>query len=299
MIEAIRVILSTGANNPARPDMMWRTLSKEDLVASPVFSAGDEFKHGTTYTRNGETVSPDELQQQFDQPAAGPVETGRMSYEGVISKTSGMILLALLVAIPGYMFYSYPLMLATAIGGLVLALVLAFKSTTPPALALTYAAVEGYFLGSISTYIETRYAVPGAAVQALLATGVTFAVCLVLYRSGRVRYTPKMAKFLLIGSISYGAFVLINFGMLAFGMTDSPFGMRTGVEIMGIPLGVFIGAFAVILACVALIGDFDFVENGVKNGLPAHYDWKAAFAIVVTLAWLYIEFLRLIAILRR
>ena len=74
-------------------------------------------------------------------------------------------------------------------------------------------------------------------------------------------------------------------------------GMRTGADIMGIPLGVFIGAFAVVLACVSLVADFDFIENAVKNGAPKHVEWKAAFGLVLTLVWLYIEFLRIIAIL--
>ncbi|WP_084039336.1 Bax inhibitor-1/YccA family protein [Demequina sp. NBRC 110053] len=267
-------------------------------MASPVFSSNSAFKPGQTYDVNGTPVTEADLEQQYAMPSAGPVETGRMSYEGVITKASGMILLAFLTAIPGYMFFNFAGLMISAIAGMVLGLVLAFKKVTTPALALAYAAIEGYFLGSISTYIETAFDVPGAALQALLATACTFAVCLWLYKSGRVRYTPKMQKFLMIGGISYLLFSLVNIGLMIFGGTDSAWGLRTGVEIAGIPLGVLIGAFAVILGCVSLIGDFDFVENGVKNGLPQHFDWKAAFGIVVTLVWLYIEFLRIIAILQ-
>jgi len=267
-------------------------------VASPVFSSDKAFKPGATINQDGSTVSASDLQYQFDQPSAGPVDRGRMSYEGVIAKTSGMIILAFLTAVPGYMFFNFAGLMVSAIGGMILGLVLAFKKTTTPALAILYAAVEGYFLGSLSQYIETAFDVPGAALQALLATACTFAVCLWLYRSGRVRYTPKLQKFLMIGGISYLLFSLVNIGMMLFGATDSAWGLRTDVEIMGLPLGVLIGAFAVILGCISLIGDFDFVDNGVKNGLPAEYDWKAAFGIVVTLVWLYIEFLRIIAILQ-
>jgi uncharacterized YccA/Bax inhibitor family protein len=267
-------------------------------VASPVFNTDSAFKPGKTVDVNGKPVTAEDLQHQYDMPAAGPVETGRMSYEGVISKTAGMVILAFITAIPGYMFFNFAGLMVSAIAGMVLGLVLAFKKITTPALAIAYAAIEGYFLGSLSFYIETAFDVPGAALQALLATACTFAVCLWLYKSGRVRYTPKMQKFLMIGGISYLLFSLVNIGLMIFGGTDSAWGLRTEFEIMGIPLGVLIGAFAVILGCVSLIGDFDFVENGVKNGLPQHYDWKAAFGIVVTLVWLYIEFLRIIAILQ-
>ncbi|WP_062136066.1 Bax inhibitor-1/YccA family protein [Demequina aestuarii] len=267
-------------------------------MASPAFSTNSAFKPGATYHQNGKAVSASDLQHQFDQPDAGPIDTGRMSYEGVITKTAGMVVLAGLLAIPGYMFPNIGLTIGAGVVGFVLSLVLIFKKVTPPALAIAYAAVEGYFLGGITTFIETNYNAPGAGLQALIATACTFAVCLWLYHSGRVRYTPKLQKFLMIGGISYIAFSLVNVGMMIFGGTDSAWGLRTQIDVFGIPLGVLIGAFAVILACVSLIGDFDFVENGVKNGLPAHYDWKAAFGIVLTLVWLYIEFLRIIAILQ-
>ncbi|MFV0633810.1 Bax inhibitor-1/YccA family membrane protein [Demequina sp.] len=267
-------------------------------MASPVFSSDSAFKPGKTIDVNGNPVTADDLRQQFEMPSAGAADRGLMSYEGVISKTTGMVILAFIMAVPGYMFFSYAGLVVSAIAGMVLGLVLAFKKVTPPALALVYAAIEGYFLGSLSIYVETAFNVPGAALQALLATACTFAVCLWLYKSGRVRYTPKMQKFLMIGLISYALFSLVNLGLMIFGATGSAWGLRTEADIAGIPLGVIIGAFAVILGCISLIGDFDFVENGVRAGLPQHYDWKAAFGIVVTLVWLYVEFLRIIAILQ-
>lgn len=267
-------------------------------MASPVFSSNNAFQPGRTVDVNGQPVSAADLQHQFDQPSAGPVDTGRMSYEGVISKTAALIVLAFVLAIPGFMFPIFPAIIAAGITGLVLGLVLAFKRTTPPALVVVYAAIEGYFLGGLTAYIEIAFDVPGAGLQALLATGSTFAVVLWLYKSGRVRYTSKMRKFFIIGASSYLLFSLVNVGVMIFGSSNDAWGMRTGVEIAGIPLGILVGAFAVILGCISLIGDFDFIENGVKNGLPANFEWRAAFGLVVTLVWLYIEFLRIIAILQ-
>ena len=265
-------------------------------MASPVFSSNKAFQSGQTVDVNGQPMSTADLQSQFDQPSAGPADTGRMGYEGVISKTAGLLLLAFLVAIPAFILPIFPLVIGAAVVGLVLGLVIAFKRTTSPALVVAYAAIEGYFLGGITAYIETSFAVPGAGLQALLATGSTFAVVLWLYKTGRVRYTSKMRKFFIIGGLSYLAFSLVNVGVMVFGNTGDAWGMRTGVEVMGIPLGILVGAFAIILGCISLIADFDFIENGVKNGLPANFEWRAAFGLVVTLVWLYIEFLRIIAI---
>lgn len=265
-------------------------------MASPVFSSNNAFQPGGTIDMNGQPVSADQLQQQFDQPAADAQQMGRMGYDGVIAKTAALLVLAFVTAIPAFLFPIFPLVIATAVVGLVLGLVIAFQRKTRPALVITYAAIEGYFLGGITAYIEASFDVPGAGVQALLATGSTFAVVLWLYKSGRVRYTSKMRKFLIIGGLSYLAFSLVNIGVMIFGNTGDAWGMRTGVEIAGIPLGVLVGAFAIILGCVSLIADFDFIENGVKKGLPANFEWRAAFGLVVTLVWLYIEFLRIIAI---
>lgn len=266
-------------------------------MSSPVFSSGSEFKPGATFDQQGNQVSADQLQQMYDAPSATAVDTGRMSYEGTILKTAGIAILTMLAAVPGYIYPNIALMWVGAIAAFVLSLVIIFQKRANPVLIAVYAVAEGYFLGAITAWVETRFDIPGAGLQALLATFVTFAVCLALYKSGRVRYTSKMRKFLLIGGISYLLFSLVNVGYMIFGSSGSAWGMRSDVEIMGIPLGVLLGAFAVILACVSLIGDFDFIENAVKGGAPEHVEWKAAFGLILTLVWLYIEFLRIIAIL--
>jgi uncharacterized YccA/Bax inhibitor family protein len=122
----------------------------------------------------------------------------------------------------------------------------------------------------------------------VLGTLSVFGAALFLYRSGRVRVTPKFQRTVLIAGAGYLVFCLINFGIVMF--TDS--------NLRGGWLGIAIGLFAITLAAAFLIMDFDFAEQGVKNGLPERYSWLAAFGLVVTLVWLYIEFLRLISILR-
>jgi len=266
-------------------------------VASPVFSSGKEFKPNATFAQMNAPVSAEALEAQFNLPDAEPQRPGVMTYEGTITKTALIALLVGLAAVPGVLFPHYAAMWAGAIVGFVLSLVIIFQKKANPALIAIYAIAEGYFLGAITSFIE-RWTGPGPGVQALLATFITFAVCLYLYRSGKVRYTSKMRKFLLIGGISYLAFSLVNLGYMIFSDSNAAWGLRSEVMLGPVPLGVALGAFAVILACVSLIADFDFIENAVKNRAPEHVEWKAAFGLILTLVWLYIEFLRIIAILQ-
>jgi uncharacterized YccA/Bax inhibitor family protein len=303
----LQVIPTDDGDSPPVSTILRRPPDEEIHVASPIFGQSKEFQPAsgaeahnaamtTASTQHG-VVATSDLNAQYNAPSATAADMGRMTYEGVIAKTAGVGILVLIFAVPGYMFPNTIGMIAGAIVGLVLGLILAFQTRPKPALIALYAIAEGYFLGAITIYIEQAYDVPGAGLQALLATGITFGVCLALYKSGKVRYTAKMQKFLIIGGISYLGFGLVNLGYMIFSDSTSGFGMREDMYIGPVPLGIVIGAFAVLLACVSLIGDFDFIENGVKRGLPDWFEWKAAFGLIVTLVWLYIEFLRIIAIL--
>ena len=200
-------------------------------MASPVFRSGKEFKPNATFDQSGNVVTVSQLEAQYAAPSATAVDTGRMSYEGTITKTAGIAILAAIVAVPGYLFPNVGLMFIGAIVGFVLSLIIVFRKKASPALIAIYAVAEGYFLGAITTYVETSFKVPGAGLQALLATGITFAVCLTLYRTGVVRYTSKMRKFMLIGFVAYGAFSLVNLGYMIFGSSGSAWGLRLSVRL--------------------------------------------------------------------
>ena len=250
----------------------------------------------TTYTTVGGQQLQD-LERTYAGPSATPVQTGRMTYDDVIMKSGG--LLAVIVTTAAAAWFLFPgnalVMITGLIGGLVLGLVNAFKREPSPALILGYAAFEGLFLGGISVLFEAAYG--GIVLQAVLATFATFAATLALFRSGRVRVTPKFTRTVLIAGAGYLLFSLVNLGLQFFGVLDNPWGLR-GATIMGIPLGVVIGLAAVVLAAAFLVMDFDAIKRGVEGGIPARFAWSAAFGLVVTLVWLYLEFLRLLAILR-
>ena len=246
-----------------------------------------------------QAMSNDQLQDLYNRPAAGPADTGRMTFDDVIMKTAaclGAVIAGAAVTLVVAQGLASMLMIVGALGGFVLALVNTFKKQPSPALILAYAALEGLFLGGLTRILDGMF--PGVGLQAVIGTLSVFAVTLVLFKSGKVRATPKAMRFFMIALIGYAVFALINMVMMWTGAVNSPFGLRTSLEIFGIPLGVFIGLLAIGLAAFSLIMDFTSIEAGVRAGAPQRFSWTAAFGLTVTLVWLYVEIIRLLAILR-
>lgn len=241
-------------------------------------------------------ASAQALEQMYGAPPATTRDTGRLTYDDVIVKTGG--LLALLVAVAAATWSLAPgLWPVGMIVGLVLGLVNAFKKTPSPALIVAYTVAQGVFLGGISLLFQTMTfdgtSVQPIVMQAVLGTFATFGAALFLFKSGRVRVTPKFTRWLMISLVGYLAFSVLNL-VLSFFMASDGFGpLRNGW------MGVAVGLFAVGLAAATLIMDFDAVKRGVEQGVPAKFAWTAAFGLIVTLVWLYLEILRLLAIFNR
>ncbi len=260
-------------------------------------------QYGTPYGTAGAGVqdtpsaaSPQYLEQMYGAPPATTRDTGRLTYDDVIVKTGG--LLALLVVVAAATWFVAPgLWPIGMIVGLVLGLVNAFKKSPSPALIVAYTVAQGVFLGGISLAFQNMTfdgtSVQPIVLQAVLGTMATFGAALFLFKSGRVRVTPKFTRWLLISMVGYLAFSLLNF-VLSFFMASEGFGpLRNG------PVGILVGLFAVGLAAASLIMDFDAIKRGVEQGVPAKFAWTAAFGLIVTLVWLYLEILRLLAIFNR
>lgn len=240
-----------------------------------------------------QNMTNEQLQQMYNQPAAGPADTGRMTFDDVIVKTAaclGVLLVGAAVTMFVSMSLASLLMIVGALGGFVLALVNTFKKQPSPALILAYAGLEGLFLGGLTRVLDTMY--PGVGLQAVLGTLSVFTVTLVLFKSGKVRATPKAMKFFLIAMVGYALFSVVNLVMMVTGLTTEPFGLRSGI------IGVAIGILAIGLAAFSLVMDFTSIEAGVRSGAPQRFSWTAAFGLTVTLVWLYVEIIRLLAILR-
>ena len=241
-------------------------------------------------------MTPEQLQYMYDRPTASPVDTDRMSYEDTIVKT----LLAFGVLVVGAVAgWNLPpvVWIVGALVGFVLALVNTFKKKPSPGLILTYAFFEGLFVGGISNYFQTAFpqATASSRRPCSARSACSSSRCS-LFRSGKVRATPKATRFFLIAMVGYMAFSLVNLVLMWTGVTQSAFGLM-GVTLFGIPLGVLIGIFVVVMAAYSLILDFDQIKTGVERGAPRIYAWTAAFGLIVTLVWLYLEILRILAII--
>jgi len=170
-----------------------------------------------------------------------------------------------------------------------------FKKEPSAPLILAYAAAQGVFVGGISYIFEQT--APGIVVQAVLATLTVVGVTLALFASGKIRASKRATKIFLIAMVGYLVFSLINVGLQMFGVIDMPFGLGSA-EIAGIPLGVILGVLCIILGAYSLVLDFDFIQRGVQNKAPRKFGWLGAFGIMVTVIWLYLEILRMLAIAR-
>lgn len=237
--------------------------------------------------------SAQELDELYSRPSATPADTGRMSYEDTVMKT--IITFGVLLAGAVLGWFVPVLALPGFIVGLVLAIVNIFKKQPSRALILSYAGFQGLFVGGISAIFNTMW--EGIVTQAVFGTLGVVGVTLFLFLSGRVRTSPKATRIFLVAMVGYLAFSLVNFGLVMFGATDSMFGLRS-VEILGIPLGAILGVLIVLLAAYSLVMDFESIKAGVEQGAPRVFGWQAAFGIVVTVVWLYVEILRILAILR-
>ena len=260
---------------------------------SPAFSSGAVVK-STQFSQ--QNLSAGQLDELYGRPSAGPVETERMTYEDTIVKTVVSFGILLVGAAVGW--FIPILALPAALIGFVLALVNIFKKKPSPALVLSYAAAQGVFVGGISMFFDAQWS--GIVVQAILGTLVVVGVTLALFASGKVRASKRATKIFLVAMIGYAVFSLINFGLMIFtdiGAEAGSFGVRS-IEIFGIPLGAIIGVFVILLAAYSLVLDFDSIKTGVEQGAPRVFAWRAAFGIMVTVVWLYMEILRLLAILR-
>ena len=243
------------------------------------------------------------LENLYSAPSADAVDTGRMTIEDTIHKTLATFAVLLVAAAAGWFVTTMNpgmglgIAVVGAIAGFVLGLVNSFKRMPGAGLVLSYSAAQGLFVGAFSLWMEMVF--PGIVLQATLATLAVVGVTLALFASGKVRTSPRMTKIVLIASLGYLVFSLLNLGFMAFGgpFSELAWGMRS-IEIMGIPLGVIIGILAVLMAAYMLVMDFEFVQNGARNGAPRKLGWKASFGIVATVIWIYVEILRIIAILR-
>lgn len=218
-----------------------------------------------------------------------------MTLTGTVNKTGLLLIFAMASAAWSWNATTHSpeqasgLAILGAIGGLVAAMVTIFKKSWSPVTAPMYAVLEGFVLGSLSEIFEKAY--PGIAIQAVTLTFGTLLVLLVLYRAGIIRATEKFKLGVVAATGGIAFFYLLTFILGFFGIH---FTTIFGSSLIGIGFSVFV----VIIAALNLVLDFDFIESGAASGAPKYMEWYGGFALLVTLIWLYLEILRLLAKLR-
>ena len=240
------------------------------------------------------TANPALNDKTFEQVTASGQN---MTIEGTVNKT--FLSLFILVGAAMYtwkMYFSpegmsvvFPWMIGGAIGGFIVAIVTVFKKTWAPITTPLYAILEGLFLGGLSAFMESMY--PGIVLQAVALTFGTLFSLLFAYKARLIRATEnfKLGVFAATGGIAL--IYLVSFVLGMFG-TGIPYIHENGI------IGIGFSAFVVVIAALNLVLDFDFIETGAERGAPKYMEWYATFGLLVTLVWLYIEILRLLAKLR-
>ena len=240
-------------------------------------------------------MSQQQLNDLYNQPSAGPVQTGRVTMDDVMMKTATLFGLVLVLGAVGWAVAAANPQLGMVLwmGGMIATLILGFvivlKKAISVPLIVTYAAIEGLFIGAVSQFFETMW--PGIVMNAVVATLATFAGMLIAYKMGLIKVTAKFRRIVTMMIFGYVIFAIVNF--IYAMVTNTMFGFGGSG-----PVGIVISLFAVGLASVSLALNFDSVEQAIAAGAPKQYSWLLAHGIIVTLVWLYIEFLRLMARMR-
>lgn len=240
-------------------------------------------------------------QQPYGVPQPQQPAGGVMTIDDVITKSAITLGVVFLVAALSFMFLPavLPSMMSlgvvTMVAGLItfgVVLMMSFRRQIGAPFAMLFSVVEGVFVGAFSLLFEILY--PGIVVPAVLATFVAAAATLAAYKGLRIKVTSQFRKIVTISTFAFAGLVLLNLG-LSFA------GIDLGIRNIGSGAGwlaVAISIVALVLAVASLIMDFDYIEQGIRNRLPASESWRAAFGLTVTMVWLYTEILRVMSYFR-
>lgn len=233
------------------------------------------------------TANPALNSKVFDVSSAG---TAVMTIQGTVSRTA--MLLCLLFAAtmltwnPTTPQDGMGWAMIGGIAGFVVALITIFKKRAAPITAPLYAVCQGVMLGGISSLFEARF--PGIVMQAVLLTFGTLGALLIAYTSRLIKVTENLKLGIVAAT---GGVCLFYLASMVLGF----FGVQIPLVYGSGPIGIGFSAVVVVIAALNLVLDFDFIEQGAERGAPKYMEWYAAFGLIVTLVWLYLEILRLLS----
>src|SRR3954464_1161757 len=239
-----------------------------------------------------------QVKHTYNPAAAGPVDTGRVTVDDVVVKS--LTLFVVTVAVAGVSWFwtdansdmTLPFWLGGMFGTLILGFAIAFMKKVSVPLLMVYAVLQGAFLGAFSQYIASIPEYDGVVQMAVLATLCVFVAMYVGYATGFVKVNDKTRRMFFFAIVGYGLFSLLQVVLLMTGLIDG-----WGFGGSG-PLGLVLSILGVGLASYSLAIDFDTIDNAVRVGAPKKYSWLLAHGLIVSIVWLYIEFVRLFARLR-
>jgi uncharacterized YccA/Bax inhibitor family protein len=263
-------------------------------MTNPAFRRNPAFK-------DKQNMSAEELQKLYELTSDNTVAERPMTFESTLMKSVFGFAVLIVGGVIGWLIVaSNPaiasgVLMVSGIGAFVLAMVNIFKREPVPALILLYALLEGVLLGGISMMYNSLW--DGIVIQAVIGTVAVFAVTLALFASGKVRVSKRATQIFFVVVISYVVFSLVNVLLMVTGVNNDPWGLE-GIKIFGIPLGVIIGLLMVLMAAYSLVMDFTMIQTGIANKAPAKYEWTGVFSIMLTVVWLYMQILRILAISR-
>jgi uncharacterized YccA/Bax inhibitor family protein len=245
-----------------------------------------------------DTMTAQQLNEMYSRQSAGPVDTGRVTLDDVIMKSLGLFVVTVGVAAASWVAVdnspslSLPLWMGGMVCTLILGFVIAFRKTVSVPLLVLYAVVQGAFLGALSQAINSIARYQGVVLMAVLATFCTFVAMYIGYATGFVKVNDRTRRMFFFAIVGYGLFSLLQVVLLWTGVLSGwGFGGSGG-------LGIILSLVGVGLAAYSLAIDFDSIDRAVKAGAPQKYSWLLAHGLVVSVVWLYVEFLRLFARLR-
>lgn len=212
-----------------------------------------------------------------------------MTIDGTVNKTIISLLILLTSGVVTYIFEILAFMIIGLLVGLVLVIVTMFKPQWSPKTVPLYAVFQGAALGGISFLFNQMY--DGIVTQAIILTAGIFFSLLAAYKSRIIKATENFK--LMVGAATGGIFILylVSFFMSMFGMGQMPIMDINNSSLLSIGFSLFV----VVIASLNLVLDFDFIEEAAEKGLPKYMEWRAALGLMVTLVWLYLEILRLLA----
>jgi uncharacterized YccA/Bax inhibitor family protein len=286
---------------------------------NPVFRNSDEFNGRATnaygnqvyggsgssypgYGQPGQTVS-DPSTWSVGTPGLAR-DTSRMTIDSVVQKTSLTLVVLLVGAFATWVLtpdisttmtaqQAGQLNAALLVGSglaFVLSMVNSFKRVISPALVLVFSLAEGVALGALSKFFDYQYG-GGIVIQAVLGTFAAFAGTLAAYKFFEIKVGARFRMFVISAMFAMVGLGILELVLSLFGASIGIYGF-SGIGLLFAIAGLVLGVFMLIL-------DFDFVENGIRAGLPERESWRAAFGLTVSLVWIYVNLLRILAIMRR